>query len=458
VTDEASRPGELDRDAPPERPHESAFRRFFVSTLGLDVVARGLSALSLVLFVRSLSTPAFAYVVLLQSVAQFVGSPVTGGIRTRYMREEAERVSRGIRDPSSFLHPVALEGALMGALAIAALAIADVFGIGDSPSQRAAFVGSAAAMGLGYAWIELVMQHHQAQLAFFRAGMIGVTRGAALMIVGVMSWAALVSDPEAVGAWLAGLMLAAGVAGVVPVLLRSWGSRSGVEGRFGFGRESAWLTVFYVISGGYAYISVFLVAGLLSEQDLASFGAASRYLAVVTGPLPALIAVLRVRAAQSDMIDSPALQADMLVRWARRTALPALGFVILFAALAPVFIPLLDDGKYPDSITIFQIMLIGAAFSYVTMPAVNLLITQRRYRALAVLYAAGFAMTCVLSVPAGLVFGVVGIAVAGALAAIFETVSAWLSSYLHARRAGGDPAAGANARARTADHSLPPSA
>ena len=110
----------------------SAFRRFFFSTLGLDVVSRGLSALSLVLFVRSLSTPAFAYVLLLQTVGQFVGSALTGGVRTRYLREEAERVSRGLGSRSSFLDPLTAILALIGGLTALTVAVAELVGAGGT--------------------------------------------------------------------------------------------------------------------------------------------------------------------------------------------------------------------------------------------------------------------------------------------------------------------------------------
>ncbi|HEU5142017.1 MAG TPA: hypothetical protein VFU04_02555, partial [Solirubrobacterales bacterium] len=73
-----------------------------MSTLGLNVLARGLSAIATVLLVRSLSVDSFAYVVLFLNVGQFAGSALTGGIRERYMRVEAERVSRGSSEQTGF--------------------------------------------------------------------------------------------------------------------------------------------------------------------------------------------------------------------------------------------------------------------------------------------------------------------------------------------------------------------
>jgi len=68
----------------------SKFKRGFVSTFVLDVTARGLSAVTLVLLLRTLSVSNFAFVVLLLNVGQFLASAATGGLRLRYTRLEAE--------------------------------------------------------------------------------------------------------------------------------------------------------------------------------------------------------------------------------------------------------------------------------------------------------------------------------------------------------------------------------
>ena len=87
----------------------SQFRRGFVSTFALDVVARGMSAVTLILLLRTLAVSDFAFIVLLLNVGQFLGSAATGGIRLRYTRLEAERVSRGHEEPSAF-HATLLSG------------------------------------------------------------------------------------------------------------------------------------------------------------------------------------------------------------------------------------------------------------------------------------------------------------------------------------------------------------
>src|SRR5438105_4461243 len=70
------------------------FRRGFAATFVLDLVTKALGAATVVVLIRGLSVSHYAYTTLFLTFAQFAGAAATGGVRTRYLREEAERVSR----------------------------------------------------------------------------------------------------------------------------------------------------------------------------------------------------------------------------------------------------------------------------------------------------------------------------------------------------------------------------
>jgi O-antigen/teichoic acid export membrane protein len=398
----------------------SAFKRGFVSTLGLNITARGLSAIAIVLLVRSLEVGDFAYVVLLLTVGSFAGSFAAGGIRMRYTREEAERVSRGLDEPSPFLTAIGGTAAQIGAAAALALIGATILGVGGSAADRLTFVGLAALFTLGHASTELGMYHYQAHLQFMKGGLYGVLRGASSCVAAIAATVGLISSGPVVMLWIALGALAVGIAACAPVAWRTRSVRWRGEGRWAFGAESNWLTLYFIASAGFAYGSMFMVATLLDDSAVASFGAAERYVSIVLGPVWALMTVLRVRTSQQDVVDSHAAQLSMLVRWMKRGALPTAAVVGAMAALAPFAIPLIDDGRYPDSVTIFQLLMIDAFFVYVTMPAPNLLMAQKRYRLLAVLYTAFLAVQVAVTVVVGTTWGVIGIAV---VAAVFGAAS-----------------------------------
>jgi O-antigen/teichoic acid export membrane protein len=382
-----------------------------------------------VLLLRTLSVESFAFIVLLLNVGQFVGSAVTGGIRLRYTRLEAERVSRGESEPSAF-HATLLTGsAMVVAAAILGLLGATVLGIGQDADGRLLFVGLGTAYTLAHAATDLATFHFQAQLSFVRGGLVQVARSAALLVAAVAATAGLLESSTEVGvAFAVGAgAVALAIAGPLAIATRS--AAHNREGRFGFGKESAALTLYSLSSSGWAYLDLFLVAALLNDVAVASYGAALRYVSLMMGPVPALVAVVRIRTAQKDLVDSEGAQIEMMARWAKQTALPA--FAILGAGAIGAFfaIPLIDGGRYPLSVPIFQILLVGAFAKFVTLPSSSLLITQERYTTLAWVNAAAVVVNVGLAAIAATLFGVVGIAVAGVAVTVLQVLSVtWLAA------------------------------
>lgn len=405
------------------------FTRGFISTFALDLASRGMSALTLVLLLRALPVDGFAYIVFFLNVGQFFGSAATGGLRIRYTRMEAERVSRGIDEPSPF-HVTLRNGAvLIVAAALVSLAGAFALGIGDDPEQRLVFIALGTAFTLGLASVELAVFHYQAQLAFFRAGRIAVARNAVLLIVAVIATVGLIDSGEVVGLYFAiGVNLVA-LFVAAPLAWSTRHAKAPPEGRFGFGRESASLTFYSLVSSGWAYLDIFLVAALLNDEAVASYGAALRYIAIVTGPMPSLVSVLRIRTTQHDMIDSAKAQIELMTRWLRKTIVPAVVLLAVAGVAAIWLIPIVNGDKYPDTVTIFQVLLVAACAQFVTLPNSNLLITQERYTTLAWTNALVVGLNIPLAAAAASLIGVVGVAVVGSAVAVFQVS---LVSYLAA--------------------------
>ncbi len=362
-----------------------------------------------IVFIRALDVDSFAYLVLFLNIGQFAGSALTGGVRMRYMRAEAERVSRGEGRATGF--GLAMGATLVLVLGVATMAFAAVLLLdSNGSSSHLLFVPLTAAYTAGNAAIELAMYHYQAHLRFSRAGIVGVIRGAATIAVAGIAGFHLLGSGVAAAAATAGATLAVALIVCLPLILQTASrSMSEVLGD-DFGRESGWLTVYYLASAGFAYADIFVVASFLDANAVASYGAALRYLAIVLGPMPALLAVLRVRTSQHDVVDSSHLQTRMLMDWIRRTIVPVSLTIGVVAVAAPFLIPLLDGGRYPDSIPVFQVMLLPAIVNYATMPAPNLLMTQKRYRLLACFYAVVLVVQLIVASGMAQLAGVVAVA------------------------------------------------
>lgn len=389
----------------------STFRRGFASTFGLNVLARGLSAIATVLLVRSLTVESFAYIVLFLNVGQFAGSALTGGMRMRYMRVEAERVSRGNPQPTGFALAWAASMALVLGLATLCLVGIRLLDPSASGDDRLLFVALATAFTAGHASVELAIYHYQAHLKFVRAGMIDVARGAAMLAAALVASFGLIDSGVTVAACTAGAVLVVAAIPCVPLALATLRARPLASIVGDFGRESGWLTGYYLASAGFSYVAIFVVAALLDDQSVAAFGAALRYMSIIFGPFPALMTVLRVRSSQQDIVDSPRLQLSMLANWVKRAGPPVAIVLAMAAAAAPVVLPIVDDGRYPEAVPIFQILLISAFFEYATMPGPNLLLSQRRYQLLAGVYSIALAVQ-LLAVGVASLAGVIAVAAA----------------------------------------------
>jgi O-antigen/teichoic acid export membrane protein len=412
-----------------------AFRRGFAATFALDLVTKVLGAVTVVVLIRDLSVSSYAYTTLFLTFAQLAGSAASSGVRTRYLREEAERISRATGEGSggAFFNALLRATLLIIAVGICLAPVAGAIGFGSSDGGGPKLIFFATAFAIGFSAAELAIAHFQANRRFFTAGMLSIIR--ALGLLGA-SLAVTVGSGSSLAISLPFItvMLLVGTLTAGPIARRSILSYGGLPRLTWFNREEMWLSFYYVAAAGFAYVDVMVAGALLSEHQVATLGATLRYLAIALGAIPALGAVLRVRTSQVDIVDSPAEQEAMVLGWIRRAALPA-GFVMgLGVLLAPVVIPQIDGGRYPGSIEAFQIFLVTAFSAYLAAPAASVLMAQRRYVTLASIFSVGLFLNFVGDVAVAQQFGVIGIAIVSS--AVFVAIDAVvvLSSVRYALR------------------------
>jgi O-antigen/teichoic acid export membrane protein len=392
----------------------ASFRRGFAATFVLDVLARALGAVTLVVLVRGLPVASFAQYALLLALVGLVGGAAGGGVRMRYIRLTAERDSRGLPAGArpSFSGALATTVALILALAAVALLGAELAALaGGSPYGRVLVV-AAAGCAVGAAASELVIAHQLALRRFALAGWIGVLRAASVLVVAVLVVETpLGRSPGSLLLTFAAGMLAFGLAACVPLIRADVAQRRFTPRALWTGREERWLTVFYVAAAGFSYVDILVAGALLSDEQIATLGATLRYLALALGAFPALNAILKVRTSQVDVVDSVARQREMLIGWLRRAAVPCTAMLAAGVALGPSVITLVDGGRYPGSHVAFQILLTMVVATYLTAPASNMLITQARGAWLAGAMTIALVVNLVGDLLVARPFGVTGIAV-----------------------------------------------
>jgi O-antigen/teichoic acid export membrane protein len=410
-----------------------SFRRGFTLTFTADLLTKCLSAVTVVVLIRGLTVSAYAYTTLFLTLAQFAGAAAGGGVRTRYLREEAESLSRGNRTSHSGLFTISLvKGTLLVvAIGLCVLPIVGPLHLGARFGARSSLVLYAAAFAAGYGATELAIAHHQARRRFATAGILSVIRAAALLAA-----AALISFTHQ-DVWLLSIsfvasMVAVGLATSIPI---AWPERAPVHlSALKFDHEESWLSLYYLASAGFAYVDVLVASALLGQRQVATLGVALRYLTIVLAAVPSLGAILRVRTAQVDMVDSRSAQRKMIRSWMRLGALPVLGGLGLMVVLVPVVIPIVNGGRYPESIPVLQIFLVTCASAYLSAPSASVMMTQRRYPALAGIFGVGLAINLAGDVLVAHRFGVLGIAVVSTSVYLALDVAMTLDALRHAAR------------------------
>jgi O-antigen/teichoic acid export membrane protein len=390
-----------------------SFRRGFATTFSVDLITKVFGAATVLVLIRGLSISTYAYTTLFFTLAQFAGGAAGGGVRTRYLREEAERISRGggaFDREEAFLTALFKGTVLIVGIGVAALPVARAVGLGAKFGGATSLVAYATAFAVGFSAAELAIVRYQARRRFAAAGAVSVARAAALLGASLMI---LLTGGNVVllSLWLVASMALVGVIAAGPIVWRALLAPSRRSPASWFTREEVWLSLYYAAAAGFAYVDVMVAGALLSEHQLATLGASLRYLAIVQSPIPALGAILRVRTSQFDLIDSPANQRAMVLTWLRRTTLPAGLLMAVVIALSPVIIPHIDGGKYPGSVAALQIFLITAFSAYLTAPAVSILMAQRRFFFLAWIYALSLLLNLAGDVVVARRYGVLGIAV-----------------------------------------------
>jgi O-antigen/teichoic acid export membrane protein len=389
------------------------FRRGFAETFAFDVAARAFSAASIILLIRGLSVSAYAFVTLFLILAQFLASAAGGGVRLRYLRREAERVSRGEAGEAASFGTALVSGSLLiAAIGFAFLPIVYFFIDVPAAGTPIGLIVYSVGFAIGWAATELTVAHYQARMRFGVAGAINVLRAAVVLATSivVVAMGANQSSGLALG-FLGGMVAVGGVTTGWILRQRNHVAQSPLRQRLVLTSEEGWLTIYFLAGAGFAYVDVMVAAMFLSAKDIATLGATLRYLSVALAAIPAMGAVLRVRVSQSDILDSGENQRRLVLSWLRLTALPAAVVLAVSIVLIPVVIPMIDGGRYPGSIIALQIFLPSAALAYMTEPGANVLMAQDRNAMLALLFALALTINFVgdlIVAPAG---GVTGIAV-----------------------------------------------
>lgn len=168
------------------------------------------------------------------------------------------------------------------------------------------------------------------------------------------------------------------------------------------------LFVYFTLLSLLSQVSIGMLRLLSDDLELASYGSAFRYYALL---MLALAAVDRVLLPMLQNAVSLSEMRRVLER-TRRLALLAAGPVLLGAWVARWVLPAIDLGKYPAAVPTFRILAVSALLSLALSPYANLLLRQEEFRPLMVMVAVSVGLNVLLAVPLITAYGAPGAAAA----------------------------------------------
>lgn len=242
-----------------------SFRRGFTLTFTADLATKAFSAVTVVVLIRGLTVSVYAYTTLFLTLAQFAGSAAGGGVRTRYLCEEAESRSRATKRAPDLFATALLKGTLL--IAAAGLCSVPLVGrlhLGAKFGAGPGLILYSAAFAAGYAATELVIAHNQAGRRFGRAGALSVIRAGVLLAAAVFV-SFTHQDPVVLSISFVAAMALVGLAAAVPLVVPALRHGSFHLRSLWLDREERRLTLYYLASAGFAYVDVLVASAILGS-------------------------------------------------------------------------------------------------------------------------------------------------------------------------------------------------
>lgn len=171
-------------------------------------------------------------------------------------------------------------------------------------------------------------------------------------------------------------------------------------------------------------LNFFMLRGLSSEFELASYGSASRYYDLLMISLAAVNVVLLPhvqRAVKRQELD------DIYSKHRKLTFLFA--FAVFIGAWASQWIiPMVDMGRYPDAVLIFRVLSISAIVSFAFSPHVHVVFRYKKFKFLFLLATFALVLNCCVNLLLLPIWGAIGAATSYLL--VYAVIN--ISTYLRA--------------------------
>ena len=345
-----------------------------------DFLSRGITAFTGLVLIRTMEIPQFAIYVLIAGTASMIVGALTSAFGTVFIVGHAE-----MKLQERGLEFLVIQLLLALALALVALFFSDFF------SGLAWLVGILLVFGVA---AEFVRNFERQRLDFAAFAAFNLAR-TVLFLVAVATLAIFLPDQlTAINVCIAQSAAAA----LTSFHLVKWFKKKIKLEVIAEIIKLIWkdqlsFFLYVLVMAGLSQIDIILLKLWSNESQIATFGSAFRYYSLVVAILAGVNSVLLPHLPSITNAD------DMrrIIGNASKVLIAGIPLVGICAALAPWLLPLVDKGKFPDSIPTFQILCISASISLALSPYANILFVRKKFRLLLVTVVLGLICNLVLN-------------------------------------------------------------
>lgn len=167
------------------------------------------------------------------------------------------------------------------------------------------------------------------------------------------------------------------------------------------------LAIYFTLVAILLNVDILVIKTFGTEGDVANYGAAFRYYSILQVGLIVVQKLLLPKIAQTNK----STELKEIFNDHRTVSLYLLALTPLIYAFGVCIIPIVDSGRYPESVNIFLVLAVSSYLSFSFSPYSNVLIKQREYDVMVVIIAIGLLAHLTLSYLLFNKLGSVGVAV-----------------------------------------------
>ncbi|MBQ3260604.1 MAG: oligosaccharide flippase family protein [Alistipes sp.] len=194
-------------------------------------------------------------------------------------------------------------------------------------------------------------------------------------------------------------------------------------------KESWWLIIYSLLVCLFDQGCVIIMSHIASIEDIAIYGVASKYYALMLTFLSSLMTVLRIRTSNQSMVDSKDNRKAFVLNWIKRVWWIAGAVCLCTILVSRPVLTLLNGNEYIDAVPVFNILVVGVFIGYIFAPNVAVMMSAKRYKELCALALISFIINCVICVTLIPKCGAIGAAVAVVISNAFLNIVSTLIIY-----------------------------